>query len=204
MQNPLRQDSPVYRFLNFIAHLMILNFCFIVTSIPLVTVGSSSAALMYAFKHDMTIKDYLKGFRENWKQGLICWVVSLALFALLGFDIYLFFTAEGSSVLITVAILLAFTGLMIFSWSSVYICFYEAPTLTVIKNCIVLGLANLVRTISAVVTVLVFPVVILCFPYWALRLGFIWVTFGFALLGFSNYNLLKPILEKLNQSYEQG
>lgn len=200
MQNPFNQESVVYKFFNFLGHLMILNICFIITSLPLVTIGAASAALMYSFKHDMSFRDFFKGFKENWKKATACWVVSLFEFAIVVVDFMFFLNHSNiTAVQVIPLFLLLFSGLVIYCWGTAYTVFFDISLGSVIKNSLILGIAKIVRTISLVVTVLLFPAIFIFFPEFNIKFGFIWFAFGFALMGYSNYLIVKPVFLELSE-----
>ena len=75
------QDSSLMRFLTRIADLMILNLLFLVTSLPLVTIGAALTALNFTAMRIATgtdgpiVGDYLRSFRRNLRQASILWLL---------------------------------------------------------------------------------------------------------------------------------
>lgn len=88
-----RIDGPVYRFLETITNLIILNFLFLVCSIPVVTIGPALIAAYYValkiVRNEETsiIKNFFHSFRMNFKQGLLLGIGVLILLAVLLIDI---------------------------------------------------------------------------------------------------------------------
>ncbi len=82
-------DSPLMSFLNKVADIMILNFLFIVFSIPFFTIGASfSAAYYMSYKmvrneETYIVKGFWKAFKENFKQGTVIWLILLVIFGIL-------------------------------------------------------------------------------------------------------------------------
>ena len=77
-----------------IAIVVCANLMFLVFSIPVVTIGPSLAALYYVMLETQyrngalnPFKTFWKGFRMNLKQGIITWLIALALIAFAYFDI---------------------------------------------------------------------------------------------------------------------
>ena len=76
------------RFLGKVGDLMILNFLFLLTSVPLVTLGASLTALnfsamkMASGSDSSVIRDYFRSFKQNLLQATAIWLL-LALFSLL-------------------------------------------------------------------------------------------------------------------------
>lgn len=73
----LSLDSPIVDKTNQIADIIILGFLWLLTSIPIITMGPASIALYYAVvksvrkKHDTAVKAFFHSFKENFKQGII-------------------------------------------------------------------------------------------------------------------------------------
>jgi len=83
MNGIFRMDGPLYRIGNALYYLMITNLLWVVFSIPIFTVGSSTTALFYVMgkvvrDEDVSVfKDFWKSFKTNFKQGTIVWLVML-------------------------------------------------------------------------------------------------------------------------------
>lgn len=96
MNRYFNADSPIMRFLSRISDIMLLNILFILTSIPVITIGPSLTALYYTtqkmteHKETYLIKDYLKSFKENFRQAVIMWIICLlfVLVVLIDFRIF--------------------------------------------------------------------------------------------------------------------
>ena len=88
-----RIDGPVYRFLETITNLLLLNLLFLVCSIPIVTIGPSLTATYYVtlkmIRNEETniFKNFFQSFRTNFKQGMILGIGVLLLLAILLIDI---------------------------------------------------------------------------------------------------------------------
>ena len=79
--------------------LMILNWLWFFTSLPIITVGPASCA-MYAVtlklargEHAAPVRDYFRAFRDNFKKGLVLGLIAIAfvLVALVDFLLHLNF-----------------------------------------------------------------------------------------------------------------
>ena len=98
-------DSPVYRFLCRFMDMLKLNFMWILFSVPLVTMGASTAAAMsVALKmvddeEGYIARAFLKAFKENWKQGTALEVISLVAIYAVYLDFQLFEAVKGNPVM---------------------------------------------------------------------------------------------------------
>lgn len=72
----LSLDSPIVDKTNQIADIIILGFLWLLTSIPIITMGPASIALYYAMvksvrkKHDTAINAFFYSFKQNFRQGI--------------------------------------------------------------------------------------------------------------------------------------
>ena len=81
--------------LNKITDTIVLSLLFIVTSIPIVTIGSSLCALYYMMfriaddTEGHVVRGYFKAFKENFKKATPVWLVCLFIGLVLAGDIYI-------------------------------------------------------------------------------------------------------------------
>ena len=116
----MEKKGKLYDFLDRLSDLVILGFLWLVTSLPVITVASSSAALYYAasksvrFQESRPVKSFFHSFRENWKPG---WKLSLIYAVFTVFFIISFENTWGNWSVLAVL----FTGIVLLS-SGIY-CF---------------------------------------------------------------------------------
>ena len=144
-------ESKLYKGLSFFASVLLLNFCWILFSLPIITVGASTLAAysvvfkMLENKEGYVFKDFWKGFKENWKQGTVLWLITLI--AIYGFylDVQILKTDPGIPVI--VASIVAFV-LVAFSLIYAYplAARYENKVFFHIKNSFLLSVSYLGRT----------------------------------------------------------
>lgn len=95
-------DSPLYKFLSKLLDVIQLNFLWIIFSIPIITMGAStvaamSVALKMADDEEGYIgRSFLKAFRENWKQGTLLWLITVAAVYAIYLDFQFFEALEGN------------------------------------------------------------------------------------------------------------
>ncbi len=88
-------DSPLWMILNKMTDTIVLSLLFILTSIPIVTMGSSLCALYYMMFRiaDNTeghiVRGYFKAFKENFKKSTPVWLLCLFIGLVLAGDIYI-------------------------------------------------------------------------------------------------------------------
>ena len=84
MHNLFNPDNPVMIILGKIWDLILMNICFVITSLPIFTIGASLTAL---YRTALSLKEndpewvhtsYLKAFRKNFRQATFLWLILLA------------------------------------------------------------------------------------------------------------------------------
>ena len=92
MSNFLNPENSVMQFLARVCDYLILNVVFILSCIPIFTVGAALSALytvsfkMIRKEDGYVLKRYFKAFCANFKQGTILWLICLILFFFLQYD----------------------------------------------------------------------------------------------------------------------
>ncbi len=96
-------DGPLIRFFGTAGKLIILSFVWLVTCVPIVTVGLSTTALYYTVvkvvrrDNGYLLREFFGAMRREWKQGLLFSVMYILLYIILYFD-YLLWTEKVSVV----------------------------------------------------------------------------------------------------------
>jgi len=89
MSGFFNMDGPFYRIGALIADVMILNFYWILFSLPLFTIGASTTALYYVMTRRISdregylFRDFWTSFKSNFKQATIIWLIFLAALTIL-------------------------------------------------------------------------------------------------------------------------
>lgn len=105
----MNPDHPLIQLLVRVANLMLLNILFLLTCVPLVSVGAGISALHYTVLKILTEKEdsgicrlYWRAFRENFRQATPLWLGFLLLWAVILFDVYvIWFRGSGPSLVVT-------------------------------------------------------------------------------------------------------
>lgn len=94
-------DSPVVRFLNKGADLLILNLLFLISCVPVVTIGAAITAMYSVNLHSVRYGDgyvfqnYTKSFMRCFKQATLAWLIMLVGWVLIYIDVQFWSAAEA-------------------------------------------------------------------------------------------------------------
>ena len=198
-------DSALMRGLTRLADVMILNFIFIATSIPVVTLGASLTALNFTAMRigtgecNSVTGDYLRSFRRNFRQATVIWLV-LALFAAVLAAWYVVVTNLAIAPLAELG-LLAIWYVLAFSFATTalfvfpYLASFEASTRDVLRNARLMSWKHPLTALGALALVGLTASVTVFYPQ-VTGYGLFWLLIGFAGIAVVNGFLFTRIFRK--------
>ena len=200
MQKLFSPDSWLMRGMSRLGDLMLLNFFFLITCIPIVTIGASVTAMYtvcFRFGTDRekgVVRSYFAAFRENFKQGTIIWLIFLLYFVAACVNVFLFLSLKNAAhFLFLLFAVLALLALLIVGYAFPLLSQFNSSTKRILGNALLMSIGYLPRSLLIVV-LNIFPFVLLLLqPYYFLAAGLIWFLFYFAAAAFLNTRLLHKV-----------
>ena len=144
-------DNPFFGFMSRLGDLLILNILFVVTCIPVVTIGMSCAALyrvalrMARKESNYVAREYFQACREEWKKSTVIWILFLATGALLFFDVLV--AGEMWSALNVAVGVLILIWAFLFTWAFPLQARFENPVRVTLKNAMYMSVRYLPFTL---------------------------------------------------------
>ncbi len=204
-------DSPIMRFLSRVCDLIILNLLTIACCIPVITAGASVTALfsvtlkMVKGEEAYIVKGFFKGFKENFKQSTIIWLI----FAVLGFFLFLDYRAAvllpGNlksifQVLIGAIVVLY---LMVFTYIFPYVARFRNDIKNIFKNSLLIAVLNLPWTLLMILCPVVLAVVTFLTTATLVYGSMLWVLLGFATVAYCNSIIFRKVFAKYEPKEEE-
>lgn len=200
-------DSWIMQLLNRFSSLVILNILFLCTCIPVFTVGASLTALYdVVFRMDIDregklLSRYFRSFRENFKQSTPIWLLFLLMIAVSCGNMMIFSDMGGmlGHGLFVFSVIILVNCMLMLGYAFPLISQFENTFGNTLKNSLLLGIANLPRTLIIAV--------INCFPwmlmivnlYAFIQLGFLWFALYFAAAAYFNSRVLMKVFNVLQE-----
>lgn len=162
-------DGKLYRFISTLWDMIKLNFLWTLFSLPIVTIGAATVAA-----YSVTLKmvddaegyvgrQFVKAFKENWKQGIPLGILAVVAAYAVYMDFQLFNAVEGNPIIFLIfGIVAIFVFTMAFIYAFPLSARYENTLIGTIKNSVNVATRYFVRTIVLVI-VLVVEIVIFWF-----------------------------------------
>lgn len=203
MRRFFSDSNPVIKGLSRLADLMWLNALFIVTSLPVITIGAATAALYYetmrvvAGEESYLTKDFFKAFKNNFKQATPVWIVSALLLSLFGYTFYVLGASKLSYAHIAMGILgipmifIVFMLLYVFPIMSKF----ENTLLNTVINALLISLAHFPKTLL----MLVFSAIPFLLVLNSLNWMPIFILGAFAVVAYVNGSFMNKIFEKIQE-----
>lgn len=170
-------DNPFFRFVNRIADMIVLNVVFLVSCVPIFTIGPALTALYYVAintwgrEDGYIFKMYIKSFKENFKQSTVMWLILLAVGVVLSVDVWYWVSQwklTGTGIykpLTVVSVVMLMVYLMIFTFVWPLLAKFSNSNLGTIKNALAMVLTHVPETILiwAIFALVAFAVYIVSF-----------------------------------------
>ena len=200
MQNLFNPDSRFMQFLSRLGDLIILNLLFLLTSIPLVTVGASLTAMYtVCFRFDTDrergiFRTYFEAFRDNFRQATVLWLILVLIIGSACINTAVFYVMTASvHWLWPVFGFLGVLAILIFSYTFPLLSQFDNTVFGTLKNALALSIGYLPRSIViGVLNVLPF-VLVLTNLYVFFQVGFIWFMLYFAAAAYLSCRVLKKV-----------
>ncbi len=202
-------DNPVFNFIGKIGDIFLLNFLWLLTSLPIITLGASTSAMlgtavkMVNGTETPIIKKYFKAFKQNFKQSTIIFLIMAVAGLVLAVDIWFWVNNESSSSYIFLAFSLGlcipYISVLVYVFA--VLARFENTIKGTIKNSFFIAIKHLRFTF----TLLMMVVVLIIINYTVLLVSYFTLIFGIGLFAylsgfvyvevFRNYEP-KPVVSK--------
>ena len=170
-------DGALYKFLTRLWDMIKLNLMWLLFSLPVVTVGAATVAAysvtlkMVDEQEGYVARQFVKAFKENWRQGIPMGLLALFCSYVVYLDFELQRVMEGDS---TMFLIFGIRAAFVFGMSFIYAfplsARYENTLIGTLKNSVNIATRYFLRTLL-LVAVLAVEVIIFIFIYTTLLIG---------------------------------
>lgn len=193
------QNSGFVKFVNRAIDLIWLNILWLVFSLPVITIGASTCAAYYVAlkmvdeEEGYIAKTFIKGFKDNFKQGTIAWIVDGPLI----YGLYLLWQMiiKGDFNFIVILGVILLTAVVTVATIYVYplIARYKNTLINIVKNAFGVAVLYFGKTIFLVLLV-AFEVFLIFWNRWTLLVG---ILVGPMLILYTVAGISKRMFQKI-------
>lgn len=199
----LSYDGLLARIVRYIWNLFVLNICFILCCLPVITIGAAISAMYAVFLNDFresgVLRKFFGAFAENFKQATVIWLIFMALAAVLAANWYylLTYSVGGNGLLLAVAAVVSVLYLSVVSFAFALQAKFENSPLQTMKNALILSIGKLFSGVL-MSFVNLFPVIMFVVDLDVfVNVVAIWIPLGFALQIQINALIVRRVFRKL-------
>ncbi|MBQ8147813.1 MAG: YesL family protein [Lachnospiraceae bacterium] len=183
------ENNPVWRAISRFADMMVIGIIFLVSCLPIFTIGAALSAFYYTAMDSLRKEDgyifkrYFRSFASNFKKGTILWLIMLVIGGILGLDVYFWVTnseMQIASVMFGISIILAVIWFMTFVFVFPLQARFENTVGKTIQNAFLIAITHLPFTIATMI--LIVGLAFLCYISWLAV--FAMVLFGVGVVGY--------------------
>ena len=199
-------DSKFAQVMTSLGEMMLLNLCWILASLPLITVGAANTAMYTVMGRRLrqegsgTIRPFFKAWRSNLGMSTRFWAAQV--FVTGSLSMIPFLPLPGGLKVLAVVLLILVT--LLFSVIYPQIARFRNRWFAYLKNAVILLVLRLGWVLANLLVVLMPAILFLLAPMEFLRLGFVWLLFGFSGLFYLSARIMQKILlplESLSETY---
>lgn len=183
------QNSPFLKMITTVIQFIILNICYILSCIPIVTIGAATSSLFFVTlryadqEKGYLVTDFFKSMKNNWLQSTLAFFILFLPAVILIFSGIFWISIKDlflTTLVGVVAIIIAFYLLLALLYSLVLIGRFDTTLKQAIKNALYLPLVETFRSLIIVIGGITFFSLITIIP----GLKIIWILFGFSFVSY--------------------
>ncbi|MDB8806292.1 MULTISPECIES: YesL family protein [unclassified Romboutsia] len=205
MDNLFRYDGKFWETLDTITDIVVLNFLFIVFSIPVITIGASltatySVALKKVKGEDVHVtKEFIKRFKENFKISTVVWILMIVVGSVLLLDFYISNLISDKTLGVMLKLISTIVGIIfLFNFTYVFpiISKFNNTIKNTIVNSILISIQNLPYTIIMLTMNLLCIILMFSLVDYFGYILFFYMVIGFGITSYINSIFLNKIFYK--------
>lgn len=194
-------DSKFAQVMTSVGEMMLLNMCWILASLPLITIGAANAAMYTMMGRRLrgegsgTVVPFFKAWWSDLKMGTLFWVAQV--FVTVSMALILFLPLGTFLKVIAVLILILVT--LLFSIIYPQVARFRNRWFAYLRNAVILLVTRLGWVLMNLVLFLLPAALFLLAPMEFLYLGFVWILFGFSALFYFSAEIMQNVLQPLEE-----
>lgn len=199
----LGYDGLPARVVRYIWNMFLLNVCFVLCCLPVVTIGAAVSAMYSVFLNSSVessaLRRYFSAFKENLKQATILWLILLPMTLVLLANWYFLLSYEfaGNGMLIAISLVLTVLYLSVTSFVFALQARFDNSILQTMRNALLLGIGKMFTGVL-MSFVSLFPLIMFLVDLNVfINVVAIWIPWGCALQIQINALILHRVFNKL-------
>ena len=203
MKSLLTSDSTLVVLTMRLGDLVLLNLCFLLCCLPIITIAPACSALysvcfrMGTRQEYKAVPGFFKAFRQNWKQGIGLSLILGGLLLGAGYAFVLFLSAGPAlRYALIPSLMVLLVVLMVASYAVALMSLFDNTTGRTLKNALILSLSYLPRSLCVAAVNAAPLAVLVAAPGLFLRLSIFLIFLYFSAAAFLNSRILGKVFSQ--------
>ncbi len=200
--------NPVLDFINTLCNFVVLNLVFLISCLPVVTIGTALSSLYYVTlreargEYGYLVRTYIKEFRKNLKSGTAAFAVLFVIGAVILFNLAFWFNLGGIPAAVITGLMAvgAIVWLFTFTYTFPLIARFNNSTKQTLINAFCLMMSN----VKATLALLLIYVMVLFLCVFLVPMKLMMVLFGFAFIAYCQSFVFKKVFEPYEKELEKA
>lgn len=198
--------NPVLDFINTLCNYIVLNLLFLITCLPVITIGTALASLYSVTlkeargEYGYLVRTYLQEFKKNLKSGTSAFAVLFLTGAVLLFNL-IFWHSLGSIASQIVTALIAVAGIVwffVFTYTFPLTARFENTTKQTLLNAFCFFMSNVKSTLA----LLLIDALVFFFCIFLAPMKILMLLFGFAFIAYCQSFIFTKVFEPYEKAFE--
>lgn len=199
------KNGMLYKGINKMIDLLILNVVFVLTCVPIITIGAAWVSMyqltlkMIKNEEGYIVRSYMSGLKDNLKKATQAWMIVFTMLFVLGIDFLLVrsFVQPMRQILFPLLFSILLIVIIVASYVFPLMAKFENSLKNTLKNAVIISMSKIMYTI-VIVGINIIPFVLFVFGGKVLIYGInFYVLLGFSLSTYINSFFLDYIFKKV-------
>lgn len=202
MKGIFSPDNPVVRFFVKLGYIWYLDILWLVTSLPIFTIGASTTALLYSSmklqkEEGYPTKNFFHSFKENFKQATGIWMIYLGVGALLALDL-IYWNKRGAGFSnLNMPWALSIAACILYGISLSYVFAIQSKFVNTIRNTILYSILLPYRNLKQTILIAIVLIAVIYFNVTTVfAVNFMTLNFGVGLIAYLFGIFFSDVFEK--------
>ncbi|MBQ1734536.1 MAG: YesL family protein [Lachnospiraceae bacterium] len=202
MKGIFSPDNPVVRFFVKLGYIWYLDILWLVTSLPIFTIGASTTALLYSSmklqkEEGYPTKNFFHSFKENFKQATGIWMIYLGVGALLALDL-IYWNKRGAGFSnLNMPWALSIAACILYGISLSYVFAIQSKFVNTVRNTILYSILLPYRNLKQTILIAIVLIAVIYFNVTTVyAVNFMTLNFGVGLIAYLFGVFYSDVFEK--------
>lgn len=210
MKGIFSPDNPVVRFFVKLGYIWYLDILWLVTSLPIFTIGASTTALLYSSmklqkEEGYPTKNFFHSFKENFKQATGIWMIYLGVGALLALDL-IYWNKRGAGFSnLNMPWALSIAACILYGISLSYVFAIQSKFVNTVRNTILYSILLPYRNLKQTILIAIVLIAVIYFNVTTVyAVNFMTLNFGVGLIAYLFGVFYSDVFEKYIPKEKEG